>query len=45
MNVANLPMAQIEKPNSVVASTMKPSKNKKAAPANQRQGGLFGDDE
>jgi adenine-specific DNA-methyltransferase len=38
LNVANLPMAQIEKPELVVTSTTKISKNKKAAPG---QGGLF----
>lgn len=38
LNVANLPMAQIEKPEPVATSTTKTSKNKKAAPG---QGGLF----
>lgn len=42
LNVANLPMAQIEKPGPVVASTTKKSKNKKVAPG---QGGLFGENE
>lgn len=42
LNVANLPMAQIEKPEPVAASTTKTSKNKKAAPG---QGGLFGENE
>ena len=42
LNVANLPMAQIEKPESVVTSTTKTSKNKKVAPG---QGGLFGENE
>jgi len=42
LNVANLPMAQIEKPEPVVASTTKISKNKKVAPG---QGGLFGENE
>lgn len=42
LNVANLPMAQIEKPEPVVASTTKGSKNKKVAPG---QGGLFGENE
>jgi adenine-specific DNA-methyltransferase len=41
LNVANLPMAQIEMTEPVVAN-VKPSKNKKAAPG---QGGLFGEDE
>jgi hypothetical protein len=40
LNVANLPMAQIEKPEPVAASTSKTSKNKKVAPG---QGGLFGE--
>ena len=43
LNVANLPMAQIEQPEPVAASTTKASKNKKAA--NQNQDGLFGEDE
>jgi adenine-specific DNA-methyltransferase len=42
LNVANLPMAQIDKPESVADSTTKASKNKKSAP---EQGGLFGGDE
>ena len=42
LNVANLPMAQIEKLEPVVASTTKTSKNKKAASG---QGGLFGENE
>jgi len=42
LNVANLPMAQIEKPEPVAASTIKGSKNKKVAPG---QGGLFGENE
>ena len=42
LNVANLPMAQIEKSEPVAASTSKTSKNKKVAPG---QGGLFGEDE
>jgi adenine-specific DNA-methyltransferase len=42
LNVANLPMAQIEKSESVAASTSKTSKNKKVAPG---QGGLFGENE
>ena len=42
LNVANLPMAQIEKSESVAASTTKTSKNKKVAPG---QGGLFGENE
>ena len=42
LNVANLPMAQIEKPEPVVNSTTKTSKNKKVAPG---QGGLFGENE
>lgn len=42
LNVANLPMAQIEKPEPVAASTTKTSKNKKAAPG---QGGLFGEND
>lgn len=41
LNVANRPMAQIEKPEPLVASTTKTSKIKKVAPANQNQGGLF----
>jgi adenine-specific DNA-methyltransferase len=32
LNVANLPMAQIEKPEPVIASTTKTSKNKNVAP-------------
>ena len=40
LNVANLPMAQIETPEQVVVSTAKTSKNKKTAP---EQGGLFGE--
>ena len=42
LNVANLPMVQIERPESAVASTTKTSKNKKVAPG---QGGLFGENE
>lgn len=42
LNVANLPMAQIEKPEPVVASTTKTSKIKKVAPG---QGGLFGENQ
>lgn len=42
LNVANLPMAQIEKPEPVAASTIKGSKNKKVAPG---QGGLFGEND
>ncbi len=42
LNVANLPMAQIEKPEPVAASTSKTSKNKKVAPG---QGGLFGENQ
>jgi len=42
LNVANLPMAQIEKSTSVAASTSKTSKSKKVAPG---QGGLFGENE
>lgn len=42
LNVANLPMAQIEKPGPVVTSATQTSKNKKAAPG---QGGLFGENE
>lgn len=43
LNVANLPMAQVEKPAPVNAvSTIKSSKSKKAAPG---QGGLFGENE
>ena len=42
LNVANLPMAQIEKAEPVAASTIKTSKNKKAAPG---QGGLFGEND
>lgn len=42
LNVANLPMAQIEKSEPVVTSTTKTSKNKKAAPG---QGGLFGENQ
>ncbi len=42
LNVANLPMAQIEKSESVAASTSKTPKNKKVAPG---QGGLFGENE
>jgi adenine-specific DNA-methyltransferase len=40
LNVANLPMAQIEKPELVFAETAKPSKGKKVSPG---QGGLFGE--
>ena len=42
LNVANLPMAQIEKSESVATSTSKTSKNKKVAPG---QGGLFGENQ
>ena len=43
LNVANLPMAKVEKLELVAdASTGKLSKNKKAAPG---QGGLFGENE
>jgi adenine-specific DNA-methyltransferase len=42
LNVANLPMAQIEKSESVATSTSKTPKNKKVAPG---QGGLFGENE
>jgi len=42
LNVANLPMAQIEESAPVAASTSKTSKNKKVAPG---QGGLFGENE
>ncbi len=45
LNVANLPMAQIEQSEPVAASTLKTSKNKKPAVSNQHQGGLFGDEE
>jgi len=45
LNVANLPMAQIEQSEPVAASTSKTSKNKKPAVSNQHQGGLFGDEE
>jgi adenine-specific DNA-methyltransferase len=41
LNVANLPMAQIEKPETVAASAKKIAKNIQVAPANQNQGGLF----
>jgi adenine-specific DNA-methyltransferase len=40
LNVANLPMAQIDKSEPVVVTAAKTSKNKKAAP---EQGGLFGE--
>jgi adenine-specific DNA-methyltransferase len=43
LNVANLPMAQIEKSEPATdANTNKPSKIKKVAPG---QGGLFGENE
>ena len=43
LNVANLPMAKIEKSEPAADTfTGKPSKNKKAAPG---QGGLFGENE
>jgi adenine-specific DNA-methyltransferase len=43
LNVANLPMAQVDKSESVTdANTNKPSKIKKVAPG---QGGLFGEDQ
>jgi adenine-specific DNA-methyltransferase len=45
LNVANLPMAQIEQSEPVAASTLKTSRNKKPAVSNQHQGGLFGDEE
>jgi len=43
LNVANLPAALLEKTGPVAASTTKTSKNKKIAPTNQNQDGLFGD--
>ncbi|WP_438819323.1 hypothetical protein [Burkholderia vietnamiensis] len=43
LNVANLPMAQVEMPESAaVVNAVKSSKSKKAAPG---QGGLFGENE
>lgn len=41
LNVANLPMAQIEKPETVAASAKKTAKNIQVVPVNQNQGGLF----
>jgi adenine-specific DNA-methyltransferase len=46
LNVANLPMAQIDKTEPVAqAGGTTTSKNKKSAPANPGQGGLFGENE
>ncbi len=42
LNVANLPMAKVEKSDATAAANGKSSKNKKAAPG---QGGLFGENE
>ncbi|MDO8732721.1 MAG: site-specific DNA-methyltransferase [Actinomycetota bacterium] len=42
LNVANLPMAKIEKSDPIAAANSKSSKNKKVAPG---QGGLFGENE
>ncbi|MNR52089.1 hypothetical protein D3C85_1718710 [compost metagenome] len=42
LNVANLPMAEVEKFEPIAASTTKIPKYKKAAPG---QGGLFGENE
>jgi adenine-specific DNA-methyltransferase len=43
LNVANLPMAQVEKP--VPADSSVAMKSKKSAPASAGQGGLFGENE
>jgi len=46
LNVANLPMAEIEKAESgTIADSSKKTKSKKAALANAGQGGLFGENE
>ena len=46
LNVANLPMAQVDKAEPVAqAGGTTTSKNKKSAPANPGQGGLFGENE
>lgn len=46
LNVANLPMAQPDKPEPAAqAGGATTSKNKKSAPANSGQGGLFGENE
>lgn len=43
LNVANLPMAQVEK--AVPADSSAALKSKKSAPASAGQGGLFGENE
>jgi adenine-specific DNA-methyltransferase len=47
LNVANLPMAQVEKRKMPAASQLAcmTSKSKKSAPASAGQGGLFGENE
>jgi adenine-specific DNA-methyltransferase len=46
LNVANLPMAQLEKAEPVAtASNSRKAKDKNAALANAGQGGLFGENE